>query len=280
MENKDIIYQDEFFDKLKATSLLEFRKNIDMVQEIRPTLFLEQMVMKYYEELLSQYDKKAYLFLEYKKILDCFKKRDYEYLDNYHTFHYFVDKKMIIKLQDFCHYEDKEKMAYDYLIKATNQKISEIVVDGLFQDTIYNVWINLRELLRFHDALGDKAKFIEEDRLNFYRSILEIDRTSCEDKIEMYKKLRDKQIHLLFYQDLRRTKDMAYQDIKKSLFKIGQDKNLINKMNSSKYGVPVHELKGEDFYMVVRCTESFSDKDVIRRNCYTLISSYNMQVFA
>lgn len=69
-------------------------------------------------------------------------------------------------------------------------------------------------MLRFHDALDDKAKFIEEDRLDFYRSILDIDKFGCEDKIEMYRKLKDKQIHLLFYQDLRRAKNIAYQDIR------------------------------------------------------------------
>lgn len=42
--DKEIVYEKSFFDSLKSSSLLEFRKNINMVQEIIPTLYLEEKV--------------------------------------------------------------------------------------------------------------------------------------------------------------------------------------------------------------------------------------------
>ena len=55
-ENPDVVYQRSFFDSIKSTSLLQFRRNINLVQYLRPTFYLEQKVDSYYEELLKQYD--------------------------------------------------------------------------------------------------------------------------------------------------------------------------------------------------------------------------------
>ena len=48
-ENKDIIYDKNFFDYIKGTSLLELRKNINLVQDLNPTLYLEEKVVWYYD---------------------------------------------------------------------------------------------------------------------------------------------------------------------------------------------------------------------------------------
>ena len=35
----------------------------------------------------------------------------------------------------------------------TSKKISEVVIDALFSDNIYNVWINIREMIRYNNKL-------------------------------------------------------------------------------------------------------------------------------
>ena len=62
-ENNNIIYRQDFFDEIKSTSLLEFRKNINFIQDLCPTLYLEQKVDQYYDELLRSYHEKTGLFL-------------------------------------------------------------------------------------------------------------------------------------------------------------------------------------------------------------------------
>ena len=57
-ENNNIIYCQDFFDEIKSTSLLEFRKNINFIQDLSPTLYLEQKVDQYYDELLRSYHEK------------------------------------------------------------------------------------------------------------------------------------------------------------------------------------------------------------------------------
>ena len=69
-ENNNIIYRQDFFDEIKSTSLLEFRKNINFIKDLYPTLYLEQKVDQYYDELLRSYHEKTGLFLEYEKLLE------------------------------------------------------------------------------------------------------------------------------------------------------------------------------------------------------------------
>lgn len=45
-DNNGIIYDNTFFDSLKETSLLDFRKNILMAQLIKPTYYIEQKIIK------------------------------------------------------------------------------------------------------------------------------------------------------------------------------------------------------------------------------------------
>lgn len=278
LNDKDIIYQDSFFEQLKCTSLLDFRRNINMVQDKCPSLLLEEKVDKYYEELLNEYDDNSKLFMVYNKALECFKSGNFSFLQDYREFNYFIDPKMLIRLNDY--HGDGWKRAYDYLAKSTSQKISEIVVDGLFKDTIYNVWINIREILRYHDSLSDNEKMISKDRLDLYRTILDIDKINNKDKIKLYHELKDKRIALTFYEDWSLLKKHSYEKLKNSLFKVTTNEKLLNEEESKKYKVPVYELNGEDFYMLISCRDSYSDTSRIRRHCYSLISGYNMEVYA
>ena len=77
-DNPNAIYAEEFFDKMKETSLLDFRRNINLVQEIKPTLFLESKVLDYYDELLNCYNKETKLFNSYDILMERLIKRDYD----------------------------------------------------------------------------------------------------------------------------------------------------------------------------------------------------------
>lgn len=276
IENKNII-DNEFFDKLKENSLLEFRKNIQTIQEISPTFFIYNKVLDYYDKLLQEFNSNSSLFNIYDIILKYLERREFDFLYDYNNYNYLLDKKMLIQLQDYCCYSERVELSYQYLKNATNYKISEIVVDGLFQDTIYNVWINIRELLRFHDLLSNDEKVFDNEKLQFYKTILEIDKIDCENKINLYQKLKNKNINLMFYEDLRILKDISYKKIQDNLFK--PNNKLLNEKDSNKYNVSIYDLDGIDFFMLIRCGKKINDVSKVRRYCYTLISSYNMDVF-
>ena len=81
----------------------------------------------------------------------------------------------------------------------TNKKISEITVDALFADNIYNVWINIKEMFRFNGKLPENKKILDNDKIKFYEMILNIDNVSCTDKIKLYHSLKEKNISTMFY---------------------------------------------------------------------------------
>jgi len=276
LNDKNVIYNKEFFESLKDESLLDFRQNIEMVQELRPSFHLREKVIHYYDELLSGYLDDEQIFSKYQEIIKRFQNRDYDFLENYHEFDELVNENMMIQIQDFYHYKDGEKLAKDFFTNKTNQKISEIVVDGLFEDTIYNVWLNIRELIRFYQLIGEE---FEEKNLQFYLQILKIDEMSCKDKIRLYHKLKNQNISYQFYQDLRMAKDKSYQMIQDNLFDIYKHPELYNQIDSQKHGTPIYDLTGEDFFLFIRCMKEFSSFSSIRRKCYTLISNKNMAVF-
>lgn len=280
LSDKDRIYRKSFFDSLKSISLLEFRKNINMVQDIRPSLYLEDKVDNYYDELLMEYDNNQELFYQYEELLEFLKNNDYDSLENYNNFNYFVDNEIILQIQDFYHYSDCVALAYQYLKNCSNFKVSEIIIDGLFKDTIYNVWLNIKEMIRYNDLLSDDEKVLDIERINFYKTILEIDKMNCADKINLYQNIKSKNIAFIFYQDLNLIKKYSYCKIKNDLFRLNNKSYLLNDKESNKYNIFIYELNGEDFYMMVNCINIYSDTSSSIRNCYSLISSYNIDVYS
>lgn len=279
-DNPNVIYEEEFFDRIKGTSLLEFRRNINFIQDINPTLYLENKVNRYYQTLLNKYDTNTCLFDEYQELLKIFEQKNYELFEQYHHFNYLVNRDMIIKLEDYMAYSDGKRMASLYLLNETSKKISEIVVDGLFKDTIYNVWINMKEIIRYHNNLGKQEKLIHQNRLKLYQKILEIDKMDNLEKIQLYNELIDKKIYLLFYQDWYHVRKHSYKKMKNVLFRPKEKGNLFCYKESLMKQVPIYELDGQDFFMLVSCRNKYEEVSQARRHCYILISAYNMEVFS
>jgi len=207
--NENLIYQDYFFDELKSSSLSVFRNNINYIQDINATVYLENKVDKYYLQLLEQYDSDTKLFKDYNEIIKLFRNKEFNDIKNYKSDIYLINTYVIERLND-CRkkFYDLNK-AVSYLQEETNLRVSEIVVSGLFKDTFYNVIININEMLRYNKLLNDNEKVLDENKIKFYETIANIDNISCDDKILMYKKLKDRNINLHFYDDLRRLKDIC-----------------------------------------------------------------------
>ncbi len=251
----------ELLNKLKETSLLEFRKNINNAQKIKPNQSLNEEVVQYYEKILETYNPNEQLFQKYIEILNHFQKRDYEYLDNYKDLDILLDNSSLIKLTDIYHYKNSNEIAKEYLQKRTNQIISEIIIDSLFQDTIYNVWRNIKELLNYNKEIN----ILNQDQISFYHNIVNIDKLSHIEKIKIYKEYKDKKLNLLLYEDIRKMKDISYQQINNSLYHPKNNNTQI--------------LNGEEFYMLVKCMAKYQEIAPINRHCYSLISHNNLNVF-
>ncbi|UKI27384.1 MAG: hypothetical protein L6V91_01755 [Bacilli bacterium] len=97
----------------------------------------------------------------------------------------------------------------DKLKNITSLKLSEVIVDALFCDNIYNVWLNIREMLRYNNSMSSSDRIINGERVSFYELIFDFDNVSSNDKIELFNKFKDKSINFMFYDDLRKIEELC-----------------------------------------------------------------------
>lgn len=279
--NREILIRDDFFDLLKEANFIEFRKNINSIEKHNDPMIIEKKLNKYYDELIDQYDYNSGMFKEYINILN-----NPNILNNFNDNTFIFDTNMRMLFIDYRCWDDngytfnnKDRLVQK-LKEETSKKLSEIIVDALFADNIYNVWLNIREMLRYNNNLDVENKVIDSEKSAFYEMIFNFNNVSSEDKINLFNKLRDKNISTIFYEDLRRIKDYAYDKIKEDMINLIKYESNINKKYSDKYGINVYDLRNCKYTMMVRTLSSrYREETVNMRDCYSIISDENTNVY-
>ena len=175
---------------------------------------------------------------------------------------------------------DKYKLAFP---KKNNQELTKkilanLIIDKLFDDNIKNVCMNISEILSYNNSL--KESLLDKEKIKFYQSILNLFNLNSDELLEIYFKYQNQDIVSNFYDDINKLKRSAYQEIKDSCIKINEIEKLKNNQLSSKYNVDVYEYDGEPFKALVSCLNSVQvDLNIFERNCYSLISDKNMNVY-
>ena len=221
---RSIAVKSEYFEMLKDENLSNFRRIINDIERVNAPDVIEKKVSGYYADLIGQYDFNLGIFKCYNDYLEHFDNLNREQYDVY-----LFDQETFWLIRSYRYYdgdrfsiENKEELI-EKLKRVTSNKISEIVVEALFSDSIYNVWINIKEMLRFNAMLSEEDRILNDERVSFYTSILNFDNISSEDKITLYHELKDKNVSTLFYDDLSRLKDCSYELIKKKLVNLSRD---------------------------------------------------------
>lgn len=279
--NRDILIQDKFFDRIKSVSFVDFRRNVNALEKYNDPMVVEKKVNKYYDELIGEYNFDSGLFKTYDVILN-----NPELIYSYFDYNFIYDMEVRFLFYNHLDYDNNGNLCFGNkkellkeLRKTTNKKIGEVVVDSLFCDNIYNVWINIREMFRFNNKLSSENRILDDDKIMFYKMILDIDNVSCEKKIELFENLRNRNINFVFYDDLRKLKDVSYELIKKDLIDLSTSGDLIDLSSSQKYGTTVYDLRDSKYTMLVRAQYFYRDKSGNRRNCYSIISDENSETY-
>ena len=252
--SKEIVKSDYLFESIKDESLIGFRNRINKITINSNYLDIENRVFNYYSSLLSDYNPSSNLFREYESI----KEIKYPYNTNYIL--------SSIALLD---------TSYDNLKELTNKKISEIVIDYLFKDNIYNVFINIRELLSYNDSLENKI--LSNDMVDFYKMILDIDKINDEDKIKLFYQFKNHRIDTIFYDYINALRKDSYNKFKDEVLHI----DIKNKSNdlSSKYNVDIYDYRDKDFMILARVLRTPYEEDTNNyRDCFSLISNEHVEL--
>lgn len=277
MFNDEILKKQDFFDKLKSDNFAEFRYVINILERNNNLDIIERRLNEYYNELISYYDVNTGMFKQYNEL---FTNPNFR-LD--HSDDPFVMNSSVLHTARYgsLDYSNKTKGLIDYFKRVTSLKLSDVVVDALFQDNIHNVWLNINEMLRYNSKLPDNMKVLDKQREKFYKTILDIDNLPSEEKIKMFKELYDKKINYVFYDDIRKLKDLSYDMIKKDLFSVSdiKSKENVNSELSEKYGIQIYDLRDKKFNMLIRAQYEYREKSNNRRNCYSIIGDDNSDIY-
>lgn len=273
----DILKKKEFFELLKDRSLIIFRSNINNIEKRNNPFVIEKHVKKYYEDILSLYSSDCNMFTCYREILDNPSQivnwdKNISYLFDFDI----IDKiTCLLRRDDSGSYFFLDRDALEiFLISETSKKMSEIIIDAIFQDNIYNVWLNVKEMLRYNNGLALDEKVLDNEKVYFYNYVINFDSLSNINKMAFYNSFKDKNASLMFYQDLRRVKDYAYDKIKKELFNV----NMVDNKTFSG-DVTIYDARDINYNMLVRTQAQYRDTSHYPRNCYSIISNENTSVF-
>lgn len=280
--NDSILSSQRFFNRLKSSSFVIFRKNINTVETYNNPIMIEQKLKKYYDELISSYDSEEDMFGEYWDVLN-----NPSLLHNYDdkdTFIFSYDIVLLFEKYLSCDDDDnlyfKDRDTLIQILKTeTSKKISEVVIDALFSDNIYNVGINIREMLRYNNKLDKNDKALDDDRVAFYKMILDFDNISSKDKIKLFNEFKDRNFSLTFYDDLRKLKDASYDMIKNDLLDLSKYSDKVSSIDCERTQCLVYDLRDSKYTMLVRSKFPHKDKSNKRRNCYSIISDENNNTF-
>lgn len=280
--NDSILSSQRFFNRLKSSSFVIFRKNINTVETYNNPIMIEQKLKKYYDELISLYDSEEDMFGEYWGVLNN-PSLLYNYYDK-DTFIFSYDIVLLFEKYLSCDDDDnlyfKDRDALIQILKTeTSKKISEVVIDALFSDNIYNVGINIREMIRYNNKLDKNDKALDDDRVTFYKMILGFDNISSKDKIKLFNEFKDRNFSLTFYDDLRKLKDASYDMIKNDLLDLSKYSDKVSSIDCERTQCLVYDLRDSKYTMLVRSKFPHKDKSNKRRNCYSIISDENNNTF-
>lgn len=202
---------------------------------------IDKIKEKIYDKEVEKYSDG--LFLITKKIVNLYdKKENYSLLltDNM--------KKYIIKEM-----MNNSKNMHDVFYKYDTLKMRNILIDRYFKDIPLNFLKNLNVMIQYNDSLNNKI--LDEKRTNIYKKILNFENLNYDERKELYYACaKYENLAELFYDDYRKCRDNTYNNLIDLAINPKKMYNLLSIEKTKKYGVPIYELNGENFYAFVHIT--------------------------
>lgn len=262
----------EYFKENNRTFELNDLGRIKISSEILPPRFFVDLFTDEYLEKERElyYDSQVNLINTFQGLLpefyDFYKQPKEEKLN-------FLDKACVNEklLREWLWKKNRTKEElYEILYNLTTKKFLEILVDRFYKDITYNFLENLNSMLSFFKTtsvsqlnLTEEEQLLLEERLTKYEKINNFYDLSRAEQIMLYNSFdKTKSYTAEFYDDFNLAKNFTYKRYNEVVFDLSRNENLLNDELSSELGVPIYELKGEDYYIYSHVT-SIKRSDVI-----------------
>lgn len=202
---------------------------------------IDKIKEKIYDKEVEKYSDG--LFFITKKIVNLYDKKE-----NYSLLLTDDMKKYIIKEMI-----NNSKNMHDVFYKYDTLKMRNILIDRYFKDIPLNFLKNLNVMIQYNDSLNNKI--LDEKRTNIYKKILNFENLNYDERKELYYACaKYENLAELFYDDYRKCRDNTYNNLIDLAINPKKMYNLLSIEKTKKYGVPIYELNGENFYAFVHIT--------------------------
>lgn len=199
--------------------------------------------------------------------------------ENYHKYYEYVEKnnlsKIGYKLRNYITYK-KEKDIYECIYEESNKQISNYIIDYHFEDNYFNVHLDLNELLKYY---YDGNISLDEESLNLYQDIFDIDKLDILSKIELHNKLKKLNVMEMFYDDMSFARKIVREEIINYSLNKESIKEFIDPEMSKKYGVDIYNINGNKFFGIVKSCPSRIRDVYPTGHSYSLIGNAGIAVF-
>lgn len=231
----------------------EYRETMNMIQKSNP-LFYESITnvrRKYYSDFISGVNDSG-LSEKYAEVYNnILNDKAWNYLLEADNYQYVFEIQKAI---------EENKNVLEVLQILTEKEMLECTIDYSFEDFSYDVLSNIKLVLDFNDSL--EKPIIPDDRLKLYSTLLDYQSLSIADKKQLFMDLdKIKNNVELFYDDVRTCKDYCYKLLHESISDKSNAGKCLSEELSIKYGLPVYELNGEDFFSLITVTMNKRDNN-------------------
>lgn len=200
--------------------LIDLEKENSYLKDVIKTKREEKDIQK-----VKSIDKDLGIFKEYTKYLNSDNEKSIELGDSY--------EKRLSNLQ-----------------LITSRKLLDMIISMNYEEIPYNFIKNLQNMIKYVE--NNDVNIIPSYRLNLYKKIMSFHKLSTSDKIKIFYEITNNKNALgEFYDDYKSCYNSSLIKLKDSCLNVN---NLTKSLLSSKYGIDIYELNGENFKMLVNHT--------------------------
>ena len=270
------LFNNDFLNKLNSSNNIALsRKIISDLSFNSDTSVIEKHREKYFDSYLKQYNGKMLndYNLLFNEIINT--KYNEKTLDKLIDKYFNQDNTVLKeKIKTFMFKSPSFDEIEKFFIQESNEMISNIIIDYHFKDVYYNVLINIKELLEFENS----NITISLDKIELYKRIINIDKLNYEEKIMLHEELKKYDLITMLYDDIFACRELIGNLIKNNILTKEKIARFKNEELSSKYGIDVYVLEGEEFYALAK-TGDHHDKDLMYARSYSLLGKNAVTVY-
>ncbi len=290
---KYILNDNEFINKIVTIiNPKDYRYLIDTLKEKNDIEFIEKKRKVYYLNKLNKFNSETKMldFFDklYNEIIDLSKYKEKDILNKFNDIlkkyinQFGSNDEIINNIIEKLNNPNELKL---YFQKESNYLLTEMIIDYYFEQNYYNFFLDLNELIRFQSTEG---KTINDEMIEIYSNILNLDKLPYEEKLNLFNKLKELNISEKYYDDYRSAKNKEALLMKEQMLNFDNIDKYKNQELTNKYRVDVCVLDGEPFYALVKGLKIFKTEALTKEristprvdgSSYSLDSSYKLDTY-